>query len=267
MSALRLFLPLFAGSLLWGNTITATYEISFSVFGTIGMAEVSMARDATRYRVHVDAYLVGMAASIGGNRRETHDSYGSVTPSGFLPERYEKHRSSDTRDDTTLYRFDHEAHRVLKIRDKTHISTHAIFDPRSMSIVDVPETVREHSESELPYYAPDDLLSLFFNIRHLLDAIPKGGESIRHSVGAANAEGIVRITNPDGAKRREIAELMPENEDRLVTVVVDQDIFESDKGELYLNLDSDYLVIEAMLKDVLLFGDIRAKRVELRKIP
>jgi hypothetical protein len=60
---------------------------------------------------------------------------------------------------------------------------------------------------------------------------------------------------------------MPGNEDRLVTVVVDQDIFESDRGELYVSLDSDYLAIEAMLKDVLLFGDIRAVRTELHKTP
>jgi hypothetical protein len=243
------------------GTISGSYDVSFSVFGKIGEASVFMKEDEGRYHIHIDGKLTGMAASLGQNRRESHDSYGQIVEGIFIPDKYIKKRLSDKRDETTVYTFDHEAKKVIKHRTKVRRYTMNRFDAVTMAIAEVPQVEKKVSEAEMPYYAANDLLSLFFNVRHFLKEIPRGSQSIQHSVGATNDKGIVVITNPEGKKRAKLAKLMPDNDDRLITVVVDQDIFESDKGELYINLDKDYLAIEAMLKDVLLFGDIRAKRV------
>lgn len=248
----------------WGATLSGTYDVSFSVFGKIGQADVSLDRGDGRYHIHVDGYLTGLAASMGNHRREVHDSYGTLVDGVYRPERYMKVRTTDGRSDSVEYLFDHTSRSVLKRRTKTYTRYEKRFDPATLGFVEMPEVVDIHVEETLPYYAANDLLSLFFNVRHFLEEIPKGGQNVQHSVGALNDKGEVLITNPAGDKRRTLAKLMPDNQDRLITVVVDQDIFESDKGELYLNLDADYLAVEAMLKDVLLFGDIRAKRVMLR---
>lgn len=252
---------------LMGVTLTGKYIVSFSVFGKIGEADVSMEEMGGRYHIHVDGYLTGMAAALGAHRHETHDSYGTVHEGVYLPDRYVKDRRSDTRDETTVYTFDHKAKTVTKERTKRYVRNGSRFDPAQMKIVDVSEDVKEHAVQAVPYYAPNDLLSLFFNVKNFLKEIPRGGQSVQHSVGATNKKGEVLITNPNGEKRRALARLMPDNDDRLITVVVDEDIFESEKGELYLNLDDNYLAIEAMLKDVLLFGDIRAKRIALKRAP
>ncbi len=259
-----LFLSLFTPAWLGAATLSGHYDITFSVFGKIGEADVSMTQEGERYHIHIDGRLTGLAADLANNRREAHDSYGRIVDGVFLPERYVKVRSTDTRNDTLVYTFDHHAKSVLKSRTKEYTRTESRFDISKMGMVEIPRKVKHTSEAPLPYYAANDLLSLFFNVRHYLKEIPEGEQSVRHSVGAANSEGKILITNPSGEKRRMLAELMPDNEDRLITVVVDQDIFESEKGELFINLDADYLVIEAMLKDVLLFGDIRAKRTSHR---
>lgn len=243
------------------ETISADYDVSFSVFGKIGEARVFKEEEAQRYHIHVEGGLTGLAADIGRNRREIHNSYGTVVDGTYLPDRYVKIRTSDNREETTVYTFDHAGRTITKRRTKIRRYMESRFDVPTMSFVDTPAVSENVSEELLPYYARDDLLSLFFNVRGYLADIPRGKDEVRYSAGAGNDEGKIRITNPAGEKRRELASLMPDNEDRLVTVVIDQDIFESDKGELYINLDADYLAIEAMLKDVLLFGDIRAKRV------
>ena len=249
----------------WGATLSGMYDVSFSIFGKIGEADVSLSRDKGRYHIHVDGYLTGLAAGIGNHRREVHDSYGTLVDGVYRPERYTKVRTSDGRSDSVEYLFDHKSRSILKHRVKKYTRYEKHFDPSTLGFVKTPETVEVRSEETLPFYAANDLLSLFFNVRHFLEEIPRGGQNVQHSVGALNDKGEVLISNPSGEKRRNLAKLMPDNQDRLITVVVDQDIFESDKGELYLNLDADYLAAEAMLKDVLLFGDIRAKRVMLKK--
>ena len=45
-------------------------------------------------------------------------------------------------------------------------------------------------------------------------------------------------------------------------VIINDDIFASEKGELLVNLRDDGIVQQAVLKDVLFFGDIRGEIVD-----
>ena len=47
-----------------------------------------------------------------------------------------------------------------------------------------------------------------------------------------------------------------------LTVILNDRIFASAKGELLINLDSSGLCEKAILEDVLLFGDIVGKRIK-----
>lgn len=240
--------------------IEATYDVSFSVFGKIGEAKVSLETYDRFYHIKVDAGLTGAAARIGQNRREIHESFGVIRGDLLVPELYKKVRRSNHRHEDTYYVFNLD-NTIEKIRFREKKVNGTRFDTTLFKIVDEERIEKSESSETLPYPANNDLLSLFFNVRTLLKTIPRGQEQTEQAVGAKSENGTITITNPAGKKREELAKLMKDHEDRFITVVINQDIFQSDRGELYINLDADLLAKEAMLKDVLLFGDIRGKRV------
>ncbi len=261
MRLLNLITALTLGSMLHAASISAKYDISFSVFGKIGEAVVSYETYGKFYHIRTEGGLTGTAASIGQNRREIHESFGVIENGALRPELYKKMRRSDHRHEDTYFVFDPDDHSVQKFRFRQKNVYKSHFDFMKMQTIETVHVKKSDSAKTLPYKAQNDLLSLFFNVRTLLGDIPRGREKAETTAGAKGEKGEITITNPAGKKRKEIARLMRDNEDRFVTVVINQDIFQSDKGELFINLDADYLAKEVMLKDVLLFGDIRGKRV------
>lgn len=254
-----LFVALLATHLL-ASSIQAKYDVSFSVFGKIGEAKVSFETYGHFYHIAIDAGLTGAAASLGQHRREVHESFGIIRDNLLVPELYKKIRRADHRHEDTYYVFNDDGN-IDKYRFREKKVNGSRFDVNLFKIVEEPRIEKSDSFETLPFRSENDLLSLFFNVRTLLKNLPKGERQTIKVVGSKSDDGSMLLTNPAGDKRLELGELMPEHEDRFVTVVINQDIFESEKGELYINLDSDYLAKEAMLKDVLLFGDIRGQRV------
>jgi hypothetical protein len=259
--AISVLLGLFAASPLSAEKVENHYDVTFSVFGKIGVANINMECDNGRYHLHADGRLTGFAASLGQHLKESHDSYGTIVDGIFVPERYVKVRLKDDHRDETIYTFDPGRREITKRRLRERGVLRSRFDIATMSAIQ--ETVIEKSDATevLPYYAQNDLLSLLFNVRHLIAFMPEGSQRLSHTAGTNNDKGEVLIGNPGSRKRARLRQLMPDNGDRLVTVLINQDIFESEKGELLLNLDSDYFISDAMLQDVVLFGDIHAKRV------
>ena len=258
----KLFILALLSSLsLHSASISAQYDISFSFFGKIGESRVSFEHDNRFYHISADAGLIGTLAAMANHRRETHESFGTIKNGVLVPDLYKKVKQTDHRYEETYYVFNHANQSIQKFRFREKNIYESHFDFKSMENVEEMHVKKRSSVETLPYYAKNDLLSLFFNIRTILNEIPQGSEKIEHTAGTRNDTGEVVVTNPAGKKREELAQLMPDNEDRLITVIVDQEIFKSGEGELYLNLDKDHLAKEAMLKDVMLFGDIRGKRV------
>lgn len=259
--AIPVLLGLFAVTPLSAETLENRYDVTFSVFGKIGVANINMECENGRYHLHADGRLTGFAASVGQHMKESHDSYGTIVDGVFVPEHYVKVRLTDNRRDETIYTFNAERREITKRRFRERSVLRSRFDIATMSAIQ--ETVIEKSASTevLPYYARNDLLSLLFNVRHLIAFMPEGSQRLSHTAGTNNEKGEVMIGNPGSRKRARLKQLMPDNGDRLVTVLINQDIFESERGELLLSLDDDYLISDAMLQDVVLFGDIHAKRV------
>jgi hypothetical protein len=257
MRVTTLLLFTFLLSPLFAVSVSATYDISFSVIGKIGEAEVFMEHNGTDYHIHAEGRLVGFAATVGKNRREVHDSYGKVVEGVFMPHRYVILRESDGFYEETEFLIDDTKHEVTRKRFRERTIAKSFFDIRTMTMKRNPEIERKKSTKTLSYFAADDVLSLFFNVRHTLKSLPEGSKFVGHTVGTTNKDGSVLVTNPGGERRAEIKKELGGGE-RLITVVIDQDIFESDKGELMLRLDEDYLAEAAQLNDVLLFGDVHA---------
>ena len=253
-------------TLLHAKTIAATYDVTFSIFGKIGEADIRFENGANRYYILVDAGLTGKAAAIGSTRREIHESFGVIVNNVLIPELYKVTRSSDHFKHIDYFVFYHDAKKVEEYRMKEDYITERRFDSKSFRLVSEPKTKTSQSFKTLDYYADNDLESLFFNVQSLLSGMKPGDRKLVHAIGGSRKnKGEVLLTRPNGAKRQELMTLMPKHENNLITALINQDIFKSDKGELYISLDKALLVKEAMLKDVLLFGDIHGYRTSLKK--
>ncbi len=235
MKALLLFL-LFTFSLLQAaETVTARYRISYGVFGQIGLSRASLIRHEDRYRIEIRAEATGIAKVMSGGRIERYISHGIVKEGRLVPQQFvtrtkkgkyflEEHR----------FRFDHRTRRVY---DDYRIKTK--------------EGETEH-ETTLPFYAPDDILTLFFNLPRYLKKSCKKNRCLLYAVGANDKNGLVTITPL---------------KDRRFRVVLHRRIFASRQGEMYIHLTKEGLCDRAVLKDVIFFGDVKAKAITISKKP
>lgn len=73
------------------------------------------------------------------------------------------------------------------------------------------------------------------------------------AVGAEKQNGVVDIIIPSNSKVDNYWHF---------TAIIYQKIFASNKGKLHLYIDKDGVTQKAVLRDVLLFGDISVERVE-----
>jgi hypothetical protein len=251
---------LFLFSSLSAEKISALYDVEFSIFGKIGEAYVSKFQKDGRYHIYVNAGLTGKAASIGQNRREIHESFGVVKEGVFIPELYKITRSATQFYNQTFFVFYPKTKKIEEYRLKEKDIERSVFNIFTLNIDTAVKRKKSNSMKTLDYYADNDLQSIFFNVKSLLLNMKLGDKKVSHAAGGSNKKGEILITKPKGKKYKELADLMPTNEGNLITVVINQNIFESDKGELYISLDTNFLVKEALLKDVLLFGDIHAIR-------
>ncbi|MDR0407804.1 MAG: hypothetical protein LBH45_02630, partial [Campylobacteraceae bacterium] len=72
----------------------------------------------------------------------------------------------------------------------------------------------------------------------------------------------VRVIVPEGKQLKTAKKAFDNAEGLYLLVILNQDIFSSNKGELYINLDDDMTVLKAVLKNTTLFGDVWGKMVE-----
>ena len=84
------------------------------------------------------------------------------------------------------------------------------------------------------------------------------------AVGAQKNSGNVRVSTVVGDDIKKVKDLLGEASCYL-KVTVYQKLFGSKGGELYLGLRPDFVVKKAVLKDVIMFGDIRGNLTQFSK--
>ncbi len=233
---------------IFATDISAKYRVSFGILGELGIANTSLHVDEkNRYKIVVHAVTTGVANFLSGEREEWHISEGRVDKNGILiPAYYKKivQRYSSINSKVVLkkdirkYVFNHEK-KELKVQKTILIGNK-----------------KEYSQKDGDYYAPNDLLSLFFNFKKMLPSLEVKTASKFYAVGANKTDGridIIPLKNSDD---------LDWEDGHLMKVIINQKIFSSKKGELLLNLGDDGLCKQAVLKDVLLFGDIRGELID-----
>jgi hypothetical protein len=223
---------------LWGASIQkATYEVSFGVLERIGIAETSFEiRDDQSYFIRVEAKTEGIAKILTNNRIEVYESYGMVQDGKLIPKKYVKIRQTDAKKGIKIYTFDHLNKKI--VLENIHSD--------------------DWKEKPVDYYASEDILTLFFNLKHY----PRKPEyQSFYALGGDKKEGKIDVVFADENASTMMSEALQTKSGEFMKVIVNQPIFSSERGELYLNLNEDGFCEKALLKDVLFFGDIVGKRI------
>ncbi|NWF66977.1 MAG: hypothetical protein HXX81_05870 [Campylobacterales bacterium] len=223
--------------------VKSDFEVFFPLFGKIGEANASLNIKNEKYSIEIVANSFGVAKFMSSNKSELYISHGFVENGYLVPTYFKSLTKNSYKSRTKEYFFNHETKSVLMKKD---------------SFEDDEE--RYSFEENLSFYPRNDLTTLYFNLKNMVNQNNFLYDKIK-TAGAEKSQGDVEIFKISLQELADINKLFEQKDNRVIKVIINQKIFASAKGELYLNLDKDYVCKEAILKDVILFGDIRAKLV------
>lgn len=254
-----LFLPLYA------EKIEAGYDVSFGIFGEIGKAEISYSYDNDNYLVYVHAWTTGVAALLSQDRQEDYISQGRVIEGKLRPDVFVKYRKNNRYTKTNVYVFDHQHQKVYEYLTKEKIVPRRHYDVNTMKTVTSDTKEFDYNEETFRFYTDNDLLSLFFNTQKILPTLNEGESRQLAAIGSRGPNCEIDIEVPEETLRQELEAIMPNKDGHLLTITINQDIFQSEKGELHVSFDNDSFAKDVLLKDVIMFGDIRGTRIYQNK--
>lgn len=235
------YIPLFANDL----KITANYTISYGIFSELGVAKTTLLIKDGKYHIQVRANATGLAGFLTKNRVETYESFGTVIDNKFIPDKFLKIKKDDEK--TRIKEYIFKDKKVLLTTTNKGFKKVISSDLKTQN-----KSFKEKNQNELEYYAKEDILSLFFNLKDMLINFEEEKDYKLKAVGANKSKGIINILVP---KDKKLKELDTQNSIHLIAYI-NQQIFGSQRGELLVSLDKNGFCNKAVLKDVLLFGDI-----------
>lgn len=241
---------------------TAKYDVTFSLVGKIGESSVERTIDGDGYVIAVAAKTLGLAASATDNHYEKYISQGVIKEGALVPDVLTIERGDDSKVQYTVFRFDHPNKVVSK--DKCELKTvrENSFDVYTMKIVSTEKEEFSYSRGDNDYYAENDIVTLAFNGRHYLKGMKAGEVKSLHAIGVDTENGEVVLRSPSDNQMLHMQRVMAyENNNRFFTIGVDKELFEDENGVLYVNMDPDGFPREAMMENLVMFGDVRGSRV------
>lgn len=231
------FVLIVLSQLTYAKVITATYEVSYGIFESLGIADARFeTRDDDTYSIRIEARTTGLAKLLTNNRVETYESYGHIVNGILVPQKYIKIRRTDSKKTTKIYTFDHP--------NKTVWCENIQSD--------------EWDKVKNDFYASEDILTLFFNFKHYLK---ERYDRAFYVIGGNRKDGRVNVMFPKNETLKQMKQTLEMESGEFLKVVLNDRIFSSAQGELLINLDSEGLAEKAILEDVLFFGDIVGKRI------
>ncbi|MCV6607875.1 MAG: DUF3108 domain-containing protein [Campylobacterales bacterium] len=232
---------LFLVSSLFSSTVTSKFKVTFGFIGEIGNADAVLVIQDNKYKISVVAKSTGMAKLLSGNKQESYTSEGVVENGFFKPLIHKSIVNSNSKKVEDIYDFNYEKKQITKKRISLNKENN--------------EEKIENSVED--FFTDNDVLTLFFNLGNYIDELKEKKSITRLAVGANKNDRIVYIEILNEKERESVQDLMKmTKENTYLKVVINQDIFSSDKGELLLSLDRELYCNKAVLKDVLFFGDI-----------
>ncbi|MBN2767894.1 MAG: DUF3108 domain-containing protein [Campylobacterales bacterium] len=227
------------------KTIEAQYKVSFGIVGELGIADAKITTEKNRYTIEIGAEATGLAKILSNSRKEKHISKGHIKNGRFISESYHVIKSFGNKYVEKIYTVDHKNKKVTKqyIKKKG-------------------DKVTEDQKSTLDFYAEDDLLSLYFNLGNLIKDKTLAKEYQFKTVGAEKQKGRVTVIVPPKDEIPKYKKMLLKGDYWYISVIIYQKIFTSKQGELLIAIDDEGMAQKAILKDLLLFGDLRGERIK-----
>jgi hypothetical protein len=235
---------------------SASYDISYGIFGKLGESKAHISITGDTYTIEMEAFATGFAKYVSGGLHESYLSKGFYKNGKFQPKYFKKVTSQKEVTKTFEYNFDYKKKKIYY----SYMKKYKQYDD-PLAILDTKKENKfiwkTHKENKiLEYWATEDILSLFFNIQHYIKDFSQEYKQSIITVGAGKSRGgKVDIEIPNKKNKKELEEELGQK-DNILIVKIYKDIFTSKKGELYISLNDKGLCNQAILKDVVLFGDI-----------
>ncbi len=227
------------------ETIKADYKVEFGILGEIGIANAVLTKDENSYVIDVELKATGLAKTLSNGRTEHHISKGHIENGLMVSDLYQVIKSHGSQATNKVYKIDHINRTVTKKYQHWKDGKQDANDTTT-----------------LDFYAPDDLLTLYFNLNKKIGQRVEGKHYTFKAVGAEKQRGEAEIYIPKKSEYGEYKEMVGNNSNSwYAKAIIHQKIFSSDKGELMLRIGNDGITEKAVLKDLIFFGDIRAKRL------
>ena len=225
------------------KVLNVSYKVSFGVLGKLGTSEAHLETKGNRYTMDITMQLIGLAKTLSKDRKERHISKGHIVNGVYIADSYKVIKSYGKKYTEKLYTIHHIDKKVLleSIRIKNEKT-------KKESIV-------------LDFYSKNDLLTLYFNLPKIFGKRSKPGSYKFLAVGAERQKGEVEIYLPKKSELKRYKKILGEGDYWYLTATIYQKIFASEKGELMLAIDKDGITQKAVLKDLILFGDLISERI------
>ncbi|MGE4294380.1 MAG: DUF3108 domain-containing protein [Campylobacterales bacterium] len=235
---MRLAVLFLCAAAAWGAAFEsfAHYKVGYGFFDLGEATAVLRIDEGGSYETQVSAKATGWAAVLSGDRQEHYVSRGVVVEGRLVPAFYEKRVERGRQVRTKRYRFDHVGRTVVETR------------------ISCKKNDCTQSEKELSgdTYAAEDILTLYHNITQ---GFIRSKEP-RMSAAAIGSKKEVEVFLPEGDRLKTARKTFEGEPGTYLVVLLNQEIFTSDRGELYINIDSDRVATKAVLKKTLLLGDV-----------
>ena len=227
------------------KVLDVSYEVSFGMFGKLGITDARLETKGDRYTIDIKMKAKGLAKTLSKNRKERHVSKGYIVNGMYISDSY----------------------KVVKSYGEKHIEKHYIIDHKSKKVKK--EYLRTRSgkiekdeHTVLDFYSENDLLTLYFNLPKMIQGRSKAGTYEFGAVGAERQEGTVRVIIPKESDINGYKKTLGEGDYWYLTAIIYQKIFASNKGELMLAVGKEGVAQKAVLKDLIMFGDLVAERIK-----
>ncbi|MDR0666751.1 MAG: DUF3108 domain-containing protein [Campylobacteraceae bacterium] len=218
------------------------YKVGYGVF-TLGEASAYLTiSDNGSYKTEISAKAKGLASVFSRERTEKYISEGKVFEGRLVPYRFEKQTSYGGKKRHIEFFWDYDNKQIMMEKEECKSGN------------------CEYSSEILPSerYAKDDILTLYHNV--MFDLNKTSAKEINAS--AIGSKKPVVIMLPEKEWLKTAKKIFDDKEGTYIVAILNQEIFTSDKGELYVNVDSDNTASKAVLKKTMLFGDVWGERIE-----
>jgi hypothetical protein len=224
--------------------IEAQYDISYGIFGKLGVSKAIIKVTEDRYKISVKARATGLADTLTGGRREEYISLGQYKNDKYIPHVFKTIKINGDEKNINVYTFNYLSKKIRRV--------YSVF-----TLKDDKWKQKSKKSSFVEYFATEDILSIFFNLKNYALDLSAGKSYHLVALGANDKDGRIDIVVPTTTKLKEINKTLKSDKGRKLIVIVNQKIFSSPRGALFISLREDGICSNAVLKDVLFFGDVR----------